>query len=304
MARLFGRDRSLLTPILKTLPVELLGGLCRLGYVEVRLRDDVVHEGCFTPGIRDDAESARSTILTALTGRPEVAAYEMVQAIGRSGISGIRSTRFRELAHHMAETACQLARWEPEEVRTLEEGHVLPIKNGDQLLDAVCDTLDEICRGLAQDDAAPRRLLARAQDENEVQEWLADQIKTRSSGRVHVNCEPQVKGKKRPDTIAASTSCTAQVAIEIKHGNKRWTVPQLERALTHQLAELYLLPEHRRHGVLVISLHRPRTWREPGTRRHLSFNEVIARLQALAEQKRRNEVGEIVVRVVGVNAAG
>lgn len=99
----------------------------------------------------------------------------------------------------------------------------------------------------------------------------------------------------------SAISIAHEVAIEIKHGNKRWTFRQLEHALTTQLADRYLRPASRQHSVLVITLHKPRTWLAPEDGKRLSFEEVIARLQARALSLSSNATGEVTVRVVGVN---
>ncbi|WP_141400375.1 hypothetical protein [Magnetospirillum sp. 15-1] len=44
----------------------LLLRLIRLAYRYIRPADDINHEGVFTPGPRDDAQSARNTILSVV----------------------------------------------------------------------------------------------------------------------------------------------------------------------------------------------------------------------------------------------
>jgi hypothetical protein len=80
-----------------------------------------------------------------------------------------------------------------------------------------------------------------------------------------------------------------------------WTVRELEKALRKQLAEDYLKPETRRHGVLVISYHGKRTWRDPDTKATLYFSDVIARLQKIALGILRNKLGAINVKVFGLD---
>src|SRR5712675_1999373 len=103
-----------------------------------------------------------------------------------------------------------------------------------------------------------RALMERAKDEDEVQHWLAEQMNARAKGRFHVVREAEVAIGDKPDLIVASTSAPCQVAIEVKHGGMGWSARDLEKALRTQLAEDYLKPENRRHGVLVITHHRDR----------------------------------------------
>ena len=64
----------------------------------------------------------------------------------------------------------------------------------------------------------------RAKDEDEVQNWLVEQMNARARGRFHAFREPEVAGGNKPDVVAASTSIPPhQIAIEVKHGGKGWT---------------------------------------------------------------------------------
>lgn len=300
LAGLFGRDRALANGSLTAMEVPALGELCRLTYIEINALEDAQHEGSYEPGVRNNAESARNAILSALIERPGRSAFEILSAIGASGIAGIRPIRFRELVHHMAEQAAELPTWTPGEVRDLESRYLMPMKSGGDVIELVSETLDAIAYDLVHEDASARRAYQRAEDEAEVQEWLAADLKARLRDRCHVHREPQVAAKKKPDIVVSALSIASEVAIEIKHGNKRWTFRQLEHALTTQLAGRYLRPTSRRHGVLVITLHQARTWQAPEGGKRLSFEEVIARLQARAAELVSNATGEVTVRVVGL----
>jgi hypothetical protein len=75
--------------------------------------------------------------------------------------------------------------------------------------------------------------------------------------------------------IIGSTAAEVEVAIEVKHGGKGWSARDLEGALTGQLAEDYLKPAKRRHGVLVVSHHGRRTWRAPENGAVLAFPMLV-----------------------------
>jgi len=146
------------------------------------------------------------------------------------------------------------------------------------------------------------QLLERAKDEDEVQHWLVEQMNARARGRFHAMREAEVAIGDRPDVIIASTSASCEVAIEVKHGGKGWTARDLESALRTQLAEDYLKPESRRHGVLVITHHRDRRWLRISDNKPISFSDLIAWLSGIAATITENAVGPIVVKCVGINA--
>lgn len=263
--------------------------------------EDVGHEGSYTPDLRDSAESARSAILSAIIDRPGPEAYAALVEIGTSGIAGIRPTRFRELAHGKVERDAEIVPWTPKEVVAFEANTILPVKTADGFCAVALRVLDEIQYGLTQEDVSSRKLLQSAANEEQVQGWLAEQLKLRARDRYNVYREPEVADKKEPDIIASAIATSAEVAIEVKDANKGWTVLELEDALRTQLAKQYLRSASRRHGVLVVTLHTPRTWRDPVDNAPLSFAQLIARLTTLAATITRNETGPISVLVVGID---
>jgi hypothetical protein len=189
------------------------------------------------------------------------------------------------------------------EVLAFERKHVAPAKTGEALLNVVMATLKDVNSSFANADATSRSLLERAKNEDEVQEWLAEQMNLRSQGRFHAYRESQVARGDKPDIIVSSTVARVEVAVEVKHGGMGWSVRDLEKALTKQLTEDYLKPMSRKHGVLVVSYHRLRTWRDPDTRSKLNFQGLIERLQTLAASVVKNKLGAVEVCAFGIDAS-
>ena len=93
-----------------------------------------------------------------------------------------------------------------------------------------------------------------------------------------------------------------EVAVEMKHGGKDWTVTELEKSLRSQLVEDYLRPDCRRHGLFVITNHRDKRWRHPESAELIGFQQVVDYMASVASGLTRNETGPIVVKVVGIDA--
>lgn len=178
-----------------------------------------------------------------------------------------------------------------------------PIANGADLMGVALDLLDAIEASFGENDMSSRAVVGTAENEAAVQEWLGDALNLRSDGRFHAHREAQVVHDDRPDIILSSTSSTDQLAIEVKHGDMGWSLAALREALAAQLAEQYLLPTNRRHGILVISHHREtRFWKDKAKRRRMSFSALIADLQRQAETITSNATGPITVAVRGLDA--
>lgn len=301
LSYLFGRDNSGATGALQEATVTSLEVLVRTSYEYIRPEDDRVHEGTYTLNARDKAESARNALLTVLLNRSGVEAYQAMQVLAVEPAIRSRGIRFKELARGKAERDAELPEWGPSEVLAFERQYVAPAKTGEALIRVVMGVLSDIQSSFLNADATSRALIQNATDEVQVQEWLAEQINFRSKGRFHAHREAQIALGDKPDIIVSSTVAQVEVAVEIKHGGKDWTVIDLEKALRKQLVEGYLKPVTRRHGVLVVSRHTMRTWRDPQTKAVISFHDVIGRLQTLSTSIIRNELGPVEVYTFGID---
>jgi hypothetical protein len=241
-------------------------------------------------------------MLSALLDRPGADAYRAMLRIADDPDFAIRSERFRELARGKAESDAECPAWTIPEVITFESQCTAPVKTGVDLLRLVSGVLDDINFQLTKGDSTSRQLLERARDEDEVQQWLAEQIQSRSRGRYHAYRQAQVARGDKPDVIVASAAAQCEVAIEVKHGGKGWTVTELEQALRNQLAVNYLKPATRRCGILVITHHRDRQWLHPLTRNPMSYDAVIGWLSNIAATLVETDSGAIEVKCAGINA--
>jgi hypothetical protein len=300
---LFGRDAYVTS--LAHASVEGLEQLLRLTYRHIRPENDRKHEGGgYTPDERDEAESARNTILVSLLDRSGEEAYHALLRLSEEEDFRSRGIRYKELAKGIAERDAERPPWSTTEVIMFEREHTTPIKSGADLFRVAEGVLDEIRHNFLHEDASSRHVLATAEDEPAVQKWLAEQLRYLRRGRFHVHRENEVADRKEPDiTLSSATTPPCEVAIEVKRADS-WTIQELEKALCKQLAENYLRPASRRHGILVATYHGKKGhWIHPRTRARLSFLDLIAHLEEQASALERNSAGNISVRVVGINAA-
>ncbi|MEP6604535.1 MAG: hypothetical protein ABJA60_00290 [Nitrosospira sp.] len=300
---LFERHDPIVYGVLDGASVDTLEQSLELAYRYVRPQDDVHHEGVFEPGARDAAEEGRNTILSALIARPGADSYRALQRCSNSPAFKLREHRFREIAKGKAESDAEFPAWEEEEVLTFAKKHTAPVKTGVDLLNVVSGVLDDIQHSLSSEDVTSRTLLLKASDEEEVKNWLVEQMKLRAQGRFLAYREAEIAFGDMPDVIASSTAASAAVAFEVKNGRKNWSTNDHIAALTSQLAEDYLKPAERRQGVFVISNHGTRTWKHPLTGATIQFGDLISLLKEIADGIQTNTHGAIEVRVFGLDAA-
>jgi hypothetical protein len=302
LSMLFDRHDPLTSDALAATSTKGLEALLHLAYSHIKPKDDLVHHGTYSPGSRDNAEAARNVILSVLLERPGADAYYAMKRLADDPIVALRSHRFRELARGKAERDAEIPAWTAAEVLKFERESTAPAKTGTDLLRVVLGVLADIQHNLTRGDFSSRALLEKAKDEYEVQPWLAEQMLLRAKGRFHIIREGEIALRDRPDIFVASTTSTCQVAVEIKHGGKGWSGPDLEDALRVQLAEDYLKPEFRRHGVLVVTHHRNRRWQRTSGSKKIEFVELIQWLSGIAATINHNASGHIAVKCVGLDA--
>ncbi|MBP7703768.1 MAG: hypothetical protein KA105_00625 [Caulobacter sp.] len=299
---LFGRDSPLLpAEAWARFSVPALETLLRLAYRHFP-PDDGRMRSRRVVSSRNDPDEARNTILSALLQRtgPDVFAALNRLAAETAFVGSAR--RYRELAHEVAERASEGRPWSEADLVAFERDHTAPVKSGADLLRVVVGILEDIQAGFTQSDGSSAAALRRLETEEEVQNYLAEQLNLRAKGRFHVGRETEVAQGKKPDLVVTSTAAPVQIALEIKHGGKRgWNAKVLRRTLQAQLAEQYLLPENRRQGILVITHHGRRRWQDPETGATWGFGQLIAWLRDQAASVTANRAGGVEARVVGLD---
>lgn len=250
---------------------------------------------------RSDPRDALLNALIRMDGEESVLA---IRALGRTGPLRHLAHRMIELGNEVAERAADREAWTPDMVRAFETAKLSPIQSGGDLFDLACRLLDDIQWQFEKSDMSDQALVQSALNEAAIQEWLGAKLETMGGGRFRAKREAQVAGNKRPDLVLSGGSPVVEVAIEIKHDEKSWTLPKLRHALHHQLTEQYLLPASRREGILVISNHRDRKyWRDVEGGKPIYFRDLLKILQREAAAIERNSAGFVRVAVKAIDAA-
>lgn len=300
LTRLFSRHRGLVGG-LNDLSPATLARIILEAYRE-RGRIGVPSEDEDEP-VRDRFDEAGGSALNALLGTQGADAHQQMLWLSRQPEIGESAHRLRELAYEMAERNSERPVWAAPALKAFEDKALAPIANGDDLMGVALDLLEAIEASFGESDMSSRAVVGTAENEAAIQEWLGEVLNLRSDSRFHAHREAQIAHDDRPDLILSSTSSPDQLAIEVKHGAMDWSLAMLSEALSVQLAQKYLLPANRRHGILVISHHREtRFWRDKAKRRRMSFADLIAHLQQRADAIVANSAGPIKVAVRGLDA--
>lgn len=270
--------------VLQDLPFDALQGLVRIAYRAVRIEDDHDHsdQDSYTPDERDDAESARSALLRFLVDTPGLATCKAIQRFRKDRSVPIGDQRLADLALQRAATDSEHASWTSADVVAFEHDHLTAPRTTADLQRVLIRRLEDLQHDLINADFPQGPSLARAPAEVDVQIAIAHLLRERQGRSYSVEREPHVVDEKEPDVRARAKVTDASVPIEIKLA-ERWSLPELENALSKQLIGRYLRSRDSRHGILLLVHQRKRGkgWQSRNGR-WLTISDVVKHLRSLA----------------------
>lgn len=267
------------------LPFDVLERLVQIAFRTIRVDDDNRHDTgqAYSPDSRDAAQNARSALFNQLCMTPGRATFDCLGRFGKQMGFPVPPERLRDLAFTRAATDAEHSPWQPGEVRALEQEFDAAPNTPADLQAVALRRLSDLQHALHHGDFAQGRTLKGLQGERAVQNWVADQLRSKQGRAYSVEREPHVVEEKEPDIRLRSRTTDSSLPLEIKIAES-WTLLQLEAALTDQLGGRYLRAQDARHGVLIL-VHqkaRDRGWKvTPG--RYLTFPEVVTHLQTIAD---------------------
>lgn len=276
--------------------IPILERMLRMVYVHVRRADDNQHEGSYTPDTRDDAESARNTLLSLLCDTPGSDSYDALLSL--AAVPEMEQSRdvMLSLAKRRAENDAEPNPWLPVEVVEFAARRGKSPVTAQELFEITMDRLDDIRRAAEDGDYSQARLFVGKKDEDAVQLFFADELNRASRGHYTLEREPEVVNRKEPDIRLKSNAVKGPISIEVKVADS-WSGNKLLERLENQLVGQYMRAEESRHGIFLLTYHGIQGgWDIDGKRR--SFPELLDILQHKANELKAASKGEISELVV------
>lgn len=262
----------------------LLGQLVRCAYTFIRPEDDQVHEGIFSPDTRDNAQRARSLLLSHLLGTPGPEAHRTVLALADDDEFVHMRDRLRLLARRRTAADAEFDPFSPEAVADLESRYEIPPNDMNSLFSVMIDRLEDLAHDLAHDDFSDRRTVQRITEEREMQRTIAWRLNERANEAYTVTREEEVADGKCPDIRLSAIGVDHRVAIEVKIADNDWSLTDLEQALRGQLVGQYMRHSNCKGGCLLLTYHgRKHYWIHPDTKARLTFLEIVQFLKDIAQ---------------------
>ncbi|MGF6548066.1 DUF6538 domain-containing protein [Paraburkholderia youngii] len=262
---------------------------------QVRNEDDIdrTSKGAYSPLPRDNAQDFRARLWEVLrtSDSPEADAVlrgfldERSLLSDREWILSIQDERKGKQADPTA--------WLPEDIQSFGALYRHRPRSNYQLYKLTTRLLADIKAGVEISENATDRLQVRDGDkEVHFQGFLKRQLDHRALNWFAVTQESTIDLNQRPDLRIEIPGLSA-LPVEVKLANlDHWTAEKLLERLEVQLVGQYLRADGVNYGVYVVGNTEPqRQWQRPGDRKLIGFAELVALLQARADDGRQQRPG-------------
>jgi hypothetical protein len=260
----------------------LLLRLLRLAYQHVRIRDDAVHEGSYSPDTRDNAEKSRNAVLSALLSTTGPEGWAVKLEMAADPLFDHIKDRTIALAEEMAAQDADNMALTEAEFAILDKTGESPPTTRDAMFALIRDRLDDI-EDLLLQDISPRELWASITDEHVMRRELARALREAGNQSYTIDQESVTADEKETDIRFRSTGSKQQGIIELKLGDER-SGTDLFNTIRDQLLTKYMAPDECRAGCLLVTIAKDREWDHPMTGKRIGFEELMVGLNEEAER--------------------
>jgi hypothetical protein len=253
----------------------------------VEPESDERHEGAYSPGPRDNAESGRRHVFDALIQSTGAHAYQAKLALSADPLFVHAKDRIAALAHErLAEETDASVISMDELARLFQGGELAPMTSTD-MAHLLRDRLDDL-QDLMGIDASPKAAWAEVRDENSLRPAIARELDMMSKGAYTVDQEGVTVDGKETDIRFRALS-RYQASIELKIGEKPRSGKELRDTIETQLVKKYMAARNARTGCLLVTVANPdKQWEHPDTGelidRH-QLQEMLTTAAQLAQQR-------------------
>ncbi len=253
-------------------------------------------------GSRDSAERYCDTLLTILANMPgEEAEIALRGLLSDTVFQGIRAN-IQYLLDKRLSSHADGQPWTPASVREFAERNEKNPTSSYDLFNLVCRRLQTIREAVETPDSASlRRSVQPGNDEAELRAFIASELIRRSHELYGIVEERLIDRDERPDLTVSRPGVVGTVAIEAKLADKGWTLKTLLERLEVQLVGQYLRAREERYGVFLVGYVGDKSHWEDGDGKRLSFEDLIGRLEARAQELVVQTPGVKGLKVVGID---
>ncbi|MDR4474932.1 MAG: hypothetical protein R3B11_02870 [Nitrospira sp.] len=221
--------------------------------------------GAYSPSLRDNAQDARNALFTQLTKIPGKEAFVALDEIAKQHPNAQSRPWLASYAKTKAQQDADFTAWSPAQVCEFHERLDRTPANHRELADLAILRLLDLKDDLENGDDSVAKVLLLVNEETEMRNFLAHQLREKELGRYTISQEEELADDKRPDLRFHGAGFDAPVPVELKLVD-RWTGPKLFERLENQLSGDYLRDNRSSRGIFaLVNLSPAKRWQLPSS---------------------------------------
>jgi hypothetical protein len=253
--------------------VKVLSELLPLIYRYVRVDEDRVGTGVYTPNNRDHAERTRSNLVGIVYNTPGRASYETLMKLSNSVDNAFSRDRMDHLAKERAALDAESEPWLEADVAEFAVWGERQPRNEAELYELALARFDDIKIDIEEGDESEAALLQKLTEETEVRTVFANRLKKSSRSRYTIGSEEEFADAKKSDIRFNATQVAAPVPVELKIADK-WTLSKLFERFENQLIRQYMRVS--RYGIyLLVHNGKNACWTHPVSKQRYTFAGLV-----------------------------
>ena len=155
---------------------EVVERMIRVTYEHVRPEDDLVHDGVYSPGTRDNAQHFRGWLPQYLAQIPGKEAQEVLRRLANDFEPANIRRWFRRLAEQQAAGEIEYPPWSPSDIADFGAIHERAPTSAHELFQIALDRLNDIKEDIECGEFSDRGLFQPGMPEHLIQHWLAGRL--------------------------------------------------------------------------------------------------------------------------------
>jgi hypothetical protein len=274
-----GVEKATARPAFKT--PEYLKSLYLLMHEYIRHEDDIDRSGTgvYSPGLRDDAQEARNTLLELLNQIPGKESFLALNEIAELHPQKESRPWILLRAKKLAEQDGDITPWSPAQARDFYDKLERTPGSHRELAELAVLRLLDLKDDLEHGDDSFARILRTVNLETDMRKYIGKELREKASGRYSIPQEEELADAKKPDLRFLGVGFDGPVPVELKLADK-WSGPKLCERLENQLCGDYLRDNRSNRGIfLLMYLGNKKSWKIPGSCNCVDFEKLIIALQ-------------------------
>ncbi|SDX47249.1 NACHT domain-containing protein [Nitrosomonas oligotropha] len=254
VTQLLGGRRTDGSAVLQTFKTpQHLKSLYLLMHKYIRREDDIdrAGKGVYSPGLRDDAQDARSNLFKLLNQIPGKESFLALMEISEAH----PDEKSRQWAMLQAKTKAEqdgdIETWLPVQVKEFNEQLERIPSNHKELYELAVLRLEDLKHDLEHGDSSIASTLQKITLETEMRKFIGRELREKAFGRYSIQQEEELADAKRIDLRFQGMSFDGPVPVELKLADN-WSGPKLFERLENQLCGDYLRDDRSNRGIFVL----------------------------------------------------